>query len=62
MKAKKYAQIAAGFFTFVAIVHLLRAVTGGELRLWSWSAEPWFSGIAAVILIILAYLGFIVEK
>ena len=62
MKANKYAQVAAIVFTIVAILHLLRAVTGGELRILSWNAEPWISGIAAIILMVLAYFGFTVEK
>lgn len=58
MSARGYARLAAVVFTIVAVLQLLRALTGFEIAVGGEVMPLWPSWVAAVVAGFLAYLGF----
>lgn len=57
MTARKYARLAGVIFAIIAILQLLRALTGFEISIDGEALPMWPSWIAAVVAGFLAYLG-----
>jgi len=58
MKQKTYFIIAAIIFLIVAILHLLRAISGLPLIFGVWELPLWLSWIAFIIAGFMSYVGF----
>lgn len=57
MTAQKFARLAGVIFAIIAILQLLRALTGFEISVDGEAMPMWPSWIAAVVAGFLAYLG-----
>jgi hypothetical protein len=62
MAAHKFAQLAAVIFAIIALLQLLRAITGFEIVVGGEIMPVWPSWIAAIVAGFLAYLGFTASK
>jgi hypothetical protein len=61
MTAKRFSVLAAVIFTVVALLQLLRAVSGWELTIDTIVVPGWASWVAAVVAGVLAWLGYTVR-
>ncbi|MEK7551933.1 MAG: hypothetical protein AAB534_00805 [Patescibacteria group bacterium] len=57
MKAHTFFTFASAVFSIVAIVHLLRVITGFGLVIAGWSVPIWVNTVAFLIAAILGYHG-----
>jgi len=62
MGASSYARLAAAIFALVGLLQLARAVTGWEVTLHGVTIPIWASWIAAVVGLLLAWLGFAASR
>jgi hypothetical protein len=58
MTARHYSRLAAVIFAIIALLQLLRAVSGFEISVGGEIMPIWPSWVAAVVAGVLAYLGF----
>jgi hypothetical protein len=58
MTTKSFSILAAVIFTIVALLQLLRAVSGWELTIDAVVVPVWASWVAAVVAGVLAWLGY----
>ena len=58
MTAQHYSRLAAAIFAIIALLQLLRAISGFEIVVGGEIMPVWPSWIAALIAGFLAYLGF----
>ena len=57
-KERMYLILAGSIFTVVALAHLVRIFSGGDLIILGWSAPLWLSWIGTVVASYLAYASF----
>ena len=62
MAADNFARLAAVIFAIIALLQLLRAITGFEIVVGGETMPVWPSWIAAIMAGFLAYLGFTASK
>jgi len=62
MAAHNFARLAAVIFAIIALLQLLRAITGFEIVVGGETMPVWPSWIAAIMAGFLAYLGFTASK
>jgi len=62
MAADNFARLAAVIFAIIALLQLLRAITGFEIVVGGETMPVWPSWIAAIVAGFLAYLGFTASK
>ena len=62
MAAHNFARLAAVIFAIIALLQLLRAITGFEIVVGGEIMPVWPSWIAAIVAGFLAYLGFTASK
>jgi hypothetical protein len=62
MAAHNFARLAAVIFAIIALLQLLRAITGFEIVVGGETMPVWPSWIAAIVAGFLAYLGFTASK
>lgn len=62
MTAQSFSRLAAVVFAIIALLQLLRALTGFEIAVGGEIMPVWPSWIAAVVAGFLAYLGFTAAK
>ena len=62
MAARNFARLAAVIFAIIALLQLLRAITGFEIVVGGETMPVWPSWIAAIMAGFLAYLGFTASK
>jgi hypothetical protein len=60
MTARHYSRLAAVIFAIIALLQLLRAITGFEIAVGGEIMPIWPSWVATVVAGLLAYLGFTV--
>jgi hypothetical protein len=58
MTAQHYSRLAAAIFAIIALLQLLRAITGFEIAVGGEIMPIWPSWIVAIVAGFLAYLGF----
>jgi len=57
-KESTYLLVAGGLFTVVALAHLIRIFTGGDLMILTWDVPLWLSWIGTIVTAYLAYTSF----
>jgi len=57
MSQEAYGTVTAAFFAAVAIVQLLRVGFGWHAEIEGFVIPLWWSGLAAVVMAVLAYFG-----
>jgi hypothetical protein len=62
MAAHNFARLAAVIFAIIALLQLLRAITGFEIVVGGETMPVWPSWIVAIVAGFLAYLGFTASK
>ncbi len=62
MDAKNYSLLAAAIFAVIAVVHLIRAITGWPILIDAWSVPIWGSWVACVVTSGLAWVGFAASR
>ena len=62
MAAHNFARLAAVIFAIIALLQLLRAITGFEIVVGGEIMPVWPSWIAAIVAGFLAYLGFTASR
>ncbi|MBI3619075.1 hypothetical protein HY213_03530 [Candidatus Peregrinibacteria bacterium] len=59
MKQQTYTIVSGLLFALIAIIHLLRALSGWGATLNGWSAPMWMSWVAVIITGVLAVNAFL---
>lgn len=62
MNQRKYLQVTGLIFTVVAVVHLLRVVTGWGANIAGWEVPVWLSMVAVIAAGYLAYSAYKLMK
>ena len=62
MTARSYSVLAASIFTVVAILQLVRAISGWPVMVGDMGLPLWASWVACVVAAGLAWLGFSVSR
>jgi len=62
MPAKSYAGVAAIIFALMAIAHVVRAATGAAIIVAGYAIPGYASIVAAVVMGVLALVGFMVSR
>ena len=62
MEAKSYARLAAVIFATIALLQLVRALSGWELTLSGVPIPVWPSWVACGVALVLAWLGFTASR
>ncbi len=62
MEAKSYAQLAATIFALIALLQLIRALSGWEITINGTAVPVWASWVACGVGAILAWLGFTASR
>lgn len=62
MKRQQYVQVVTGIFSLVALLHVLRLVSGWSAVIAGWEVPTWLSVIAVVVAGYLAYQGYVFSQ
>jgi protein-S-isoprenylcysteine O-methyltransferase Ste14 len=58
VEARSYARLAGSIFALIALLQLVRALSGWDITLNNTSVPVWASWVACAIALVLAWLGF----
>lgn len=62
MRMEHYCRLAAAIFTLIALAQLARALAGVEVMAGRVMIPLWLSWLAAIVLALLAWLGFTARR
>ena len=62
MEAKSYSRLAAVIFAVIALLQLVRALSGWEITLNGMPVPVWPSWLACAVALVLAWLGFTASR